>query len=310
MSADTLKIRTWTSNTLRLLIKLLGSLPLQLRCRLGRCAGLLFSFLPTKERHIAKLQLDNFAQTWGGRALLGQVYASLGQTLFEAINLRPILDNPERYIECPCRFLIEELFAQNRPIVALTAHTGNWDLLAAYIVSLGIPLTTAARVARNQHFQGILAEIRSKHGVKTIWRADHGGGKALINDLREHRVVAALIDQDTRVASVFAPFFGLQVKTPSALIALGKKLNTLFVSAFMFRCGLNRYRIDVEEIDGSQRVEEIASAFNLRLEKHLRLHPEQWVWMHKRWRSSPQHGTMSSSQYVSFLESRLRHETV
>ncbi|NLF25992.1 MAG: lysophospholipid acyltransferase family protein [Deltaproteobacteria bacterium] len=296
---------TYTSlfgNALKLLIKLLAKAPLGVRSRLGRLAGFIFSLIPTKDRRIAKLQLEVFARGQGGGAAVGRVYASLGQTLLESINLKPILRRPELYIECPCRDEIDRLVLQKKPIVALTAHTGNWDLLAAYIVSLGIPLTTAGRVARNQHFQQILAEIRAGYGVKTIWRADRGGGKGLINDLREHRVVAALIDQDTRVTSVFAPFFNKPVKTPSALISLGKKFNTLFVSAFMFRLGLNRYRVYVEEIDGALSVEQIATIFNQRLEHYLRTYPDQWVWMHKRWRTSPEHGTMSSTQYLEFLK--------
>jgi len=273
----------------------------------GRFLGAAFSFLPTKERRVAQLQLDNFLAAAGGRKIVARVYAGLGQSLLESINLAPILQNPDLFIECPDLAEIRRLLSRNKPIVALTAHTGNWDLLAAYIVSLGIPLTAAGRAARIRAFQEILAEIRSKYGVQTIWRAERGGGKALLRSLQNQRVVAALIDQDTQVASVFAPFFGVPVKTPSGLISLGKKIRALFVSAFMFRSARNRYRLYIEEIDGSLPVQTIAAVFNQRLEKLLRRYPDQWVWMHKRWRSSPDHGTMSTDQYCRFLEERLRH---
>jgi KDO2-lipid IV(A) lauroyltransferase len=193
-----------------------------------------------------------------------------------------------------------------RPIICLTAHTGNWDLLAAYVISRGIPLTTIGREARNPTAQAILRSIREGYGIETIWRSDRSGLKRIISCLKERRVLAALIDQDTRVESVSSVFFDRPAKTPVSLITMGRKMNARFVTAFLFREGLGRYRVFVEDLGEADTDIEILDRYNKRLESYIRRYPSQWVWFHKRWRTTPDGVTLSSREYARTLEEQLR----
>jgi KDO2-lipid IV(A) lauroyltransferase len=290
------------------LTAVLGSLPVSIRSSIGWCLGYLIGLLPLRERRFTSLQLKVFLPEVSDSRLTPRVFANAGQTLLESLNVRPILAQHATRITCDSWEQVKNWVADPRPIVALTAHTGNWDLLAAYVISRGIPLTTIGREARKPSAQAVLRSIRDGYGIETIWRSDRSGLKRLISCLKERRVLAALIDQDTRVESVPVPFFGTAAKTPVSLITLGRKMNARFVTAFIFRTGWLRYSIFVEEIPAVQSDIEILSLYNQRLESLIRQFPDQWVWFHKRWRSPAGKETLSSREYEHMLRNRLEKQ--
>jgi KDO2-lipid IV(A) lauroyltransferase len=282
-----------------------GCLPFSLRSVMGWSFGYLAGLLPLRERSIAKLQLQVFLPGANADRLTPRVFANAGRTLFESLRLTPILRVRASRITCEAWPTITTWLASDRPIVALTAHTGNWDLLAGYMIAQGIPLTTIGKEARNPTAQHILSSIRSGYGIETIWRSDRSGVKRLLQCLRERRTIAALIDQDTRVDSTMIPFFGTPAKTPSSLVALGRKANARFVSAFMFRTGFMRYKVFVEELPSSLNDAALLAEYHRHLERLVRLYPDQWVWFHKRWRTLLDGRTLSTKEYLAELTKRL-----
>ena len=287
---------------LRFIIAALGSLPLAARSLLGRLLGSVFALIPTRDRRIARLQLDVFMKAHGGRRLLRRVYAGLGQTFFESLNLRPLLKG---HIACDRPDVLAAILAKKRGIVALTAHTGNWDLMAAFFIRQGLRLSTVGREARSPSLQRLLTEIRSGYGVQTLWRAERETVRRMIGELNGGHVVAALIDQDTRVASLMSPFLGLPAKTPSTMVDLARKHSALIVASFVFRTGFIRYRVFLHEIDAQLPTQQVLDRYHQLLGEHLQSFPEQWVWMHKRWRTLPDGETLSSRRYAEYLRGRL-----
>ena len=275
-------------------------IPLGIRSRLGWYGGYLAGFLPLRERRIAELQIASCLGADQARRLTPRVFAHVGRTFMESLNLDPLTKSPGR-ITCKQWEMINPWRSDPRPLVVLTAHTGNWDLLAAYTIAEGFRVTTIGREARSPTTQAVLAALRDAYGVETIWRSDKFGIKRLMTCLREHRVVAALIDQDTRVDSEFVPFFGIPAKTPSSLIALGKKYNARFVSAFLMRQPDGRYEMFVRELNSEGNAQGILGQYHTHLEEIIREYPDQWVWFHKRWRTQPGEKTMSTREYLEWL---------
>lgn len=285
--------------------RLLAALPLSLRGTLGYSLGFFVGLLPIREAKVARLQLAIFLGR-NSRILVARTFGNAGRTLLESLNLQPLLASASRRISAPQWEKVESWLNDSRPLVALTAHTGNWDLLAAYTISRGVPLTTVGREARNPAGQEVLRSIREGYGIETIWRSDRSGVKRLLGCMRERRTVAALIDQDTHVESAYVPFFGELARTPSALIGLGQKCNARFVSAFMFRVGRGNFETFIEELDSSLSPEELLTEYNRRLAELLRRFPTQWVWFHKRWRSRPSGETLRSREYLLWLREKIR----
>lgn len=281
--------------------------PLSVRSALGWYGGYLAGLLPLRERRIAELQLRMVFNPTEARRLTPRVFAHVGRTFMESFNLVPFFATKER-LTCKQWDMINPWKSEARPIVVLTAHTGNWDLLAAYNISEGFKVTTIGREARSPTMQAALKSLREAYGVETIWRSDKLGIKRLMTCLRENRVVAALIDQDTRVDSEFVPFFGIPAKTPSSLIALGKKYNARFVSAFLLRQPDGTYEMFVRELDTSQDTAGMLAQYHAHLEAIIHEYPDQWVWFHKRWRTQPEQKTMSTKEYLRWLAERCGDE--
>lgn len=236
---------------------------------------------------------------------VARVFANAGQTFFESLNLSPYLDRVDEFVSCDDWEKIRGWLAQGKPIVALTAHTANWDMLAAYFIKKGIPLSTIGREAKNPKLQLALAALRDAYGVRVIWRQDGSGLKQIVSELKERRIVSALIDQDTKVSSTHVPFFGRPASTPSGLIVLAKKYSALIVAPFIVRRPDGRFHISVEEIDGSLSVEEILTQYSLKLQALIERHPGQWVWFHKRWRTEADGRVLSSREYLDTLSKEI-----
>ncbi len=286
-------------------VAILARLPFSIRSMTGWAIGYLVGLLPLRERKITELQLAAFLPTVNSRRVAPRVFANAGCTIFESLRLTPILNARAARIRCDSWETIQSWIASDRPIVALTGHIGNWDLLAAYMIAQGIPLTTIGKEARNPVAQRLLRSIREGYGIETIWRSDRNGVKRLLQCLRERRTVAALIDQDTRVESSMIPFFGTPAKTPSSLVALGRKANARFVSAFLVRTGFLRYQVFVEEISSSLDDSQLLAEYHHHLETLVRRFPNQWVWFHKRWRTQMDGKTLSTREYLSALSQRI-----
>lgn len=286
--------------------RLLASIPFFLRSMLGWCLGCAVGIIPSRERRIAILQLQAFLPEARAWTLAARVFANAGRTAIESLSLRPIIRKHARCIRCDSWETVQTWIREDRPIVTLTAHTGNWDLLAGYVIARGIPLTTIGREARNPRVQAVLRWIREGYGIETIWRSDKAGLKRLIQCLKERRVIAALIDQDTRVESIPVAFFGQPAKTPVSLITLGRKSNARFVSAFLFKTGWFRYTVFVDELPDGPTERDILNAYHQRLEQLIRQFPDQWVWFHKRWRTTSEGLTLSTKEYMATLEARIK----
>lgn len=283
------------------LVSLAGALPLGLRITLGQLLGAIFYLIPTRERTIASLQMRLCLGDRFKPRMVRAMYAGLGQTVLESLNLTPMLSRAENHVNCPNRDELAQTASSGRGALFLSAHTANWDLLAAYGIRLGFRLMSIGREARSPILQELLAKMRRSYGGETLWRGGISGYRAVITALQDNFSLAALIDQDTRVKSLPSLFFGRPARTPSALIAMAIDLEVPIYSAFIFRDRPGRYSLYVEKITSSAGAQDVIDQYNRRLEELIVKYPEQWVWFHKRWKSRPDGSTIPSSQYIEML---------
>ena len=263
-----------------LLIKFLSILPLKVRVFIARGGAFLVSPFLKRENLFIKLQSKVFL---GKEISPYKVYANIAQTFFEAFNLKDIKEE-NITVHKSREDILEKILNDNKPTIVLTAHTGNWELLAAYFIKKGFKIATAARMARLSVAQDIIENIRSAYGIKTIWRGGNQGAKEILNVISDNHLMAGLIDQHTRVTSISSTFFGHEVKVPSSLIKIATKHQANIVIAFNFRRDLYHYDFYLHYLDSNHTQEEIVNTYNELLEKYIKMYPDEWVWMHKRWR--------------------------
>jgi KDO2-lipid IV(A) lauroyltransferase len=189
---------------------------------------------------------------------------------------------------------VETALEAGRGVVLTTAHCGNWELLGARFSVAGIPMTAAVRDVFDPRLDRIASRLRSRFGAVTYPRSPDVGLQ-LMKALSDNRVNGLLIDQDIRdVPSVFVPFFGRLAWTPSGAAAISIRKKCPTIPALIHREPDNTHRLVVypplEHPEGGSlrdRVTELTAAATAVIEDHIRAWPEQWVWMHRRWRRQP-----------------------
>lgn len=183
---------------------------------------------------------------------------------------------------------VEAARAGGRPILILTGHCGNWELLAALINCRGLGMAVVARPLEDPPLQALLAGLRARFGTATIERGSEGAARAILGRLRRGGALGMLIDQDTKVDGVWVPFFGRPAFTPVGPAKIALRQGAAVIPAFIERQDDGRHLARfLPPMDLPQDPREATAVMTQAVEDQVRRRPEQWVWMHRRWRRQP-----------------------
>ena len=219
----------------------------------------------------------------------GQAFAEL--SLFETILRRP------DYIRLEGVEALDTALARGRGAIAVTGHVGNWELLAAWAAAIGYPITVVVRRVNDLRFHSLIVRFRAAAGVEVLVRDDPRFVAAVGDALRRNRVVAMLIDQDTRGAGVFVPFFGRPAHTPPGAALLALRARVPVVTVFIERRPEGGHLVRVSPVPaelprGREGVRELTARLTAAIEAQIRRSPAEWVWWHERWRKQPSAAAM------------------
>jgi KDO2-lipid IV(A) lauroyltransferase len=228
-----------------------------------------------------------------GRAAIGRgSFQHLGMMLIE-IGLLLVFD-PARML---ARVTIEGLShlrgRDGHGVLVLTAHFGNWELLGLAHALTGGPLTVVVRPLDSAQLNRVAERLRTRTGTELI--AKRRALQPVLDALRRGRMVGILLDQNaTRLDGVFVPFFDRLASTSRSLAVLALRTGTPIVPAFIHRERNGHHRIIVEPpikvpagVSPDGAVVELTAECSRRIEEAIRRRPEQWFWLHRRWRTRP-----------------------
>jgi len=175
------------------------------------------------------------------------------------------------------------------PVVAQTAHIGNWEILGQAISLHGVPITSVATPLDNPAVNWILNRARKRTGQSIAPRK--GAVRALVRKLAEGGRPAALMDQNTLPdeGGAFVPFFGLPVPVSltAGMLAAHGKARMVFAYCIADRKGLYTAFSESTLPPPTDRL--VAVRHFVRVtESVIRRHPGQWLWMYKRWKFVPE----------------------
>ncbi|MFC2150569.1 lysophospholipid acyltransferase family protein [Calditrichota bacterium] len=241
--------------------------------------------------------MDNLHHAFPGKSAqeLERVYLNCWQHFMRVgaeLARLPLLnrDNIERYVDVSAHPLMGKLLERGKGILVASGHIGNWEILGAAMSAMGYPITYVVTNQSNKRVEEWIDRMRQSLGIEIIPRRE--AVKGVLNALKRNRVIAVLCDQDAGDAGVFVEFFGRKASTPRgpALFHLKTGAPILYVTCLYQRGG--RYKIDLEEIkvpelteDREANIASIMQAVTIRLEQDVRSHPEQWLWLHRRWKT-------------------------
>lgn len=289
--------RALRTGLLRAVLAVVSRLPLRTAQRAGEGLGSLVFRLASRERDKA---LRTLARAFPEKspeertALARACFRHLGRCALEAAVARRV--GPEvlgALVDVPeaARAVLRRAQARGKGIVAVTGHVGHWELLGWAMVRSGVPLTVIAKENVDPRLTALVEDFRARGGVRTLWRARPGAAVGMLRALRRGEMLGLLIDQDTRVQSLFVPFFGTPAATPRAAADLVLRTGAPALVTFAPRGPDGRYHLVAEELevpvtgDAEADALELTRRFSDAIEAAIRRTPEQWVWMHQRWKT-------------------------
>lgn len=188
--------------------------------------------------------------------------------------------------------VLDQVLSKGRGMILLTAHLGNWELMGAFLRLNNYPGALVGKKIYYDKFNDVLLELRSKATLRTIYQ--DAPAKEFLKVLEQNEILALLTDQDIdRLDGIFVPFFGRPAYTLTAPVKMALATGAPIVPAFLVQRG-NRYQFLVDEpiqveMKGSREetILEYTSRWSRVVEDKIRSYPDQWVWMHRRWKTVP-----------------------
>lgn len=226
------------------------------------------------------------------RDLALDCFRHLGMMLGECLVLRHrTCEDLEHLTEVEGWENVERL-RKERGILILTGHCGNWELLAALINCRSLGMAVVARAIDETALNKALVDFRQRFGTETIERGEPGAARQLLRVVRPRNgrpgALGMLIDQDTKVEGAWVDFFSRPAFTPVGAAALALRFDLAVVPSFIERRpdGTHLARF-LPALDLSTDPVEATAQMSGAIEGQIRRCPEQWVWMHRRWRHRP-----------------------
>jgi len=259
---------------------------------LGACA---YACLPGYRRTVWKhlrLAFGPRLSTTTCHRIALRVFMNLGKTAMEWFVLdRLTFAQLRRIVEVHGLQHIQQALAKGRGMIAVSAHFGNWEVLPMAFAFLGFQGGILARRLRYPEYQHFLWSMRRRKGITTY---DRGSFKDVTRLLRQNQIVGMMPDQDIdSLDGIFVDFFNLPAYTPVGPATLALLTGASIVPCFITRVG-RRFRFTLEAPIASDRTTDRATALHALtqqwsrvVESHIRCYPDQWAWMHRRWKTLP-----------------------
>ena len=282
---------------LRGVYSLASALPEKAAVCMGRLIGKALHLLDARHRRVAR---GNLAAAFPEKtaaeiaALTRQVYRHLGLLVVESLRVRKMLKaGLENFVEQPDLAEVHNANSAGKGLIIATAHIGNWEIAGHAASIMFAPLNAVARPLDNPLVEKYIDEMRKLTGQK-ILNMD-GAVRDMVSVLRAGGAVAILMDQDARRHGIFVDFFGRPASTWPSAAALSLKLGSPIVIGFVRRIGESfRYKLIVDSVfmpeptgDKDADVRNLTQKLTARLEARIRECPEQWFWVHRRWKTQP-----------------------
>lgn len=203
------------------------------------------------------------------------------------------LDQMRQLVKTDSYVPMDTVLARGKGVIVVSAHLGNWEWLSKRAAMEGYDIKVVARQSEDEEFNALTDRVRGKNGYSVHPRGD--SPRALLKQLRANKIVAIVPDQKSE--DLFVPFFGKLAGTVAGPAVLAQKTGAAILPMFGPRQPDGTYKtvfypaifadpaVDAET-DRHRMMAEITAD----IEDIVRLYPEQWLWLHDRWRVPPPPG--------------------
>ena len=284
---------------IKILFRLLGLIPQKWQ-RLS--ADFLGRIIFLTDRRHQRIVIENLTHAFGGqknrfeiRTLAKRVFMNLVLIIFEvAWSLSLDEKQLRKYFTIDGRSNIKNAYEKDKGVLALTAHFGNFELLAVIGAMIKNPLSVVVRPLSFKPLDRFFVDLRTRFGAKMIPK--QRSFRAILRSLERKEIVVLLMDQNVDwYEGVFVDFMGRRACTNSGLALLALKTRAPVIPVVLIR-ETTGFRAEfgpeiplIETGDKRKDVELNTLQYNRIIEDIVRRYPEQWFWVHQRWKTRPYH---------------------
>ena len=195
-------------------------------------------------------------------------------------------DLDDKNIEIKGKKILKEIAEKKDPVIFVSAHFDNFELMAMYLEKSNIDLAAIYRPLNNYILNSTMEKIRKKYICKNQIKKGLSSVRSLIKLFKNGSSIALMIDQ--RVSEgLYTEFFGKKAYTTTIPAQFVKKFKCKIVPIYIERLHNNNFNLEIfdpMDFENNKTIEEITLSLNIWLEKMILRNPSQWIWSHNRWK--------------------------
>jgi KDO2-lipid IV(A) lauroyltransferase len=273
----------------RVVLATLAATPLAVSNRLARVYVALLDFAVPRLRRTALRNLE-MAGLAGRERIIAGVFDSIARLIVSFAKFPQIgRENVKQWIRYQGLENFEGALRRGKGVLVATAHFGNWELSAFAHAYLTAPMHIVVRPIDNPRIDALVEHRRALSGNRIIPKREAARG--ILRALAAGDAVGILIDQNTAPEQgVFIDFFGVKACAGTAFVKFAHRSGAAVIPGYaLWSEQEKRYILYFEpEVPMTGDVQRDTQAVHVRLEAAIRRHPEQWLWIHRRWKTRPE----------------------
>ena len=280
----------------RVLLTIVGIIPLLWVYKVGIGFGLFCYHMGIRKSVVDKNLEIAFGDSLSldeRQILCKKTFKSIGAVMFEVLLMRFISkDRIGDFIQLEGVELLKEALSENKGVIMVGSHFGNWELLSAAISTFGAPIHGYAGMQKNPLFDEDLNQIRQKFGTVTISKSKTATLE-MMKSLKEGKVLGIVGDLNVPNRNLFIPFFGKPAAIGTGFSTFAAKRKTPILFIYNTRQAPLKYKGCIKRIyfESTGTLEQdiiaITELYIKELEKIIKQYPDHYFWVNRRWKTRP-----------------------
>ena len=219
--------------------------------------------------------------------IVKKMWENYGRILSEYMFIKNFRNSKnKKFLTIEGQGILNELKDSKEPVIFISGHFNNFELMAMQVEKSGINLAAIYRPLNNIFLNKIMEKIRTKYICRNQIKKGRSGTRELLKSFKNNYSIAIMIDQ--RVSeSIKIDFFGQKASTTTIPAQLVKKFGSKIVPIYIERINGVYFKMTINKpisFDKESTIEEITLKLNKWLEKMILINPGQWIWSHDRWK--------------------------
>ncbi len=277
---------------MKIFSKLICCLPLGFCRGLGDFIGeVTWLLVPGKRRALA---VDNIIKCLDlpkdeAKVMAKKSWTRFGYMIIEVLRFPKMKEDINRYVHIEGKENMEKALALGKGAIIATAHSGNWELLGGALALNGFPIVGVAQKQKNSAFDRFINEYRSLIGMHITYKS---GVREMFKMISEGWAIGLLMDQDAGRDGVLLQFFGRDTSCVTGPASMGRFQGAPILPIFISQNSDGTHLLKIHEAVFAEKTKNKQEDLTRTTEKltriieaHIRKYPEEWFWLHDRWKS-------------------------